>query len=66
MQPSVGLPFQQVGAALDLNNDGVVSQAELKQADTNGDGSVGRTEVLAAAASRKKASKKKKKSGGCC
>jgi hypothetical protein len=64
-QPQVaGYDPQQVGSALDTNNDGTVSQAELKQADTNRDGIVNAAEVKKAA-SKKKLSKKKKK-GGCC
>jgi len=59
-----GFTQQQLGQALDANNDGTVSQAELKQADTNRDGRIDAGEVRAAA-SKKKISKKKKK-GGCC
>jgi hypothetical protein len=59
-----GFTPQHVGSALDANNDGTVSQAELKQADTNGDGVVDAAEVKAVA-SKKKLSKKKKKAG-CC
>merc|ERR1711957_162038 len=59
-----GFTQQQVGFALDSNNDGHVSQAELKQADTNHDGVIDASEIKAAA-SKKKLSKKKKK-GGCC
>merc|ERR1711957_47764 len=56
-----GFTQQQVGFALDSNNDGQVSQAELKQADANQDGVLGALEIYA---SKKKLSKKKK--GGCC
>merc|ERR1711957_1009221 len=56
---------QQVGFALDSNNDGQVSQAELKLADANQDGVVDASEIKAAASKKKKLSKKKKK-GGCC
>merc|ERR1711972_403879 len=56
---------QQVGAALDTNNDGIVSQAEMAAADTNRDGKISADEVGAAVAKKKKLSKKKKKSG-CC
>jgi hypothetical protein len=59
-----GFTQQQLGAALDTNNDGVVSQAEMKQADTNRDGAIDAGEIKKAA-SKKKVSKKKKK-GGCC
>merc|ERR1719160_576216 len=44
-----GYTEQQVGAALDSNNDGVVSQAEMKQADANGDGVIDAGEVKKAA-----------------
>merc|ERR1712046_200591 len=54
---------QQVGFALDTNNDGQVSQMELKQADANQDGVVDASEIKAVA-SKKKVSKKKK--AGCC
>jgi hypothetical protein len=59
-----GFTQQQVGLALDSNNDGQVSQVELKQADANQDGVIDASEIKAAA-SKKKLSKKKKK-GGCC
>merc|ERR1712188_54866 len=56
---------QQIGSALDTNNDGTVSQAEMAAADTNRDGRIEAQEVQAAASKKKKISKKKKK-GGCC
>merc|ERR1711990_594578 len=59
-----GFTQQHVGFALDSNNDGQVSQMELKQADANQDGVIDALEIKAAA-SKKKLSKKKKK-GGCC
>jgi hypothetical protein len=63
-QQIVGYTQQQIGLALDTNNDGNVSQSELKQADTNNDGVVDASEVKAAASNRKLSKKKKK--GGCC
>merc|ERR1712039_645729 len=67
MQPTVpyGYTAQQVGAALDTNNDGVVSQAELQAADTNKDGKIDAGEIATKVAKKKKVSKKKSK-GGCC
>jgi len=61
---AAGITQQQVGFALDANNDGKVSQAELKEADANRDGIVDDAEIKKAA-SKKKLSKKKKKAG-CC
>jgi len=59
--------YQQAAYALDLNNDGQVTQAEMAAADTNHDGKLDKTEIAAAVkkSSKKKSSKKKKK-GGCC
>jgi hypothetical protein len=64
-QATSSLTAQQIGSALDLSNDGNVTQAEMKAADTNNDGKIDASEVQAAASKKKKISKKKKK-GGCC
>jgi 5-hydroxyisourate hydrolase-like protein (transthyretin family) len=54
-QPVVpyGFTAQTVGAALDVNHDGKVSQEELKAADTNNVGNVDAAEVAATAPNKK-------------